>query len=97
MVAKGGNTGHEHVLEKYSILAPTLCTIVQEFKEYVGIQIRMSSSVHHTAMGESLLLINAAKIITIIFEQGNPFLKCDMLNLATVAVVPEKLYRDIED
>ena len=41
--------------------------------------------------------MNVAKIITIITEEGNPFLKCDMLNLATVAVVPEKLCRDIED
>ena len=70
---------------------------MQEFKEYAGIQTIMSSSVHHTAIGESRLLINVAKIITIITEQGNPLLKCDMLNLATLAVVPEKICRDIED
>ena len=44
MKIKGGFidiTGNEHALELYFILAPTICKIVQEFKEYVGIQTRM--------------------------------------------------------
>ena len=61
---------------------------MQEFKEYDGIQTKMKSSAHHNAIGEksSRLLKNAAKIIKIITEQGNPF-----------AVVPENICRDIED
>ena len=72
---------------------------MQEFKEYAGIQTRMKSSVHHKAIGEKSgrLLKNAANIIKIITEQGIPFLKSDMFNLATFAVVPENIYRDIED
>ena len=52
----------------------------------------MKSSVHHKAIGDksSRLLINAAKIIKIITEQGNPLLKSDMFNLAT-----ENISRDI--
>ena len=94
-----GITGNEYALEKYFIIAPTLCKIVQEFKKYVGIQTRMKSSVHHEAIGEksSRLLNNAAKIIEHITEQGNPLLKNDMFNLATFAVVPESICRDIED
>ena len=33
-----GIMGNEHALEKYFIIAPTLCKIAQEFKEYAGIQ-----------------------------------------------------------
>ena len=33
-----GITDNEHALEKYFIIAPTLCKIVQEFKEYAEIQ-----------------------------------------------------------
>ena len=94
-----GITGNVHALEKYFIIASTLCKIVQEFKEYAGIETRMKSSVHHEAIGEksSRILINAAKIIKIITEQGNAFLKSDMFNLATFAVVPENICRDIKD
>ena len=88
-----------YAFKKYFIIAPTHCKIVQEFKEYAGIQTSIQSFVHHRAIGEKSgrLLKNAAKIIKIITEQGNLFLKRDMFNPATFAVVPENIYRDIED
>ena len=59
----------------------------------------MKNSVHHEAIGGngSRLLNNAVKIIESMTEQCNLFLKTDMFNLATFAVVPENTCRDIED
>lgn len=94
-----GITGNEHALDKYFIIAPTLCKLVEEFKDYAGIQPRMNSSIHHEVVGEKShkLLVNAAKIIKTITKQGNPFLKSDMFNLVTFAVVPANICCDIED
>ena len=54
MKVKGGFigiTGDEHTLDKYFTIAPTLCQVSQEFKEYAGIQVRQPSSLHHEVVG----------------------------------------------
>jgi len=93
-----GITGNESALQKYFIIAPTLCNIVQEFKDYAGIETRQPSSLHreHTRSKSSKLIANAANIVRVITRQGNPFLKDDMFNLVTFVVVPENVCSNIE-
>ena len=94
-----GITGDEHALEKYFIIAPTLARFAQEFKDYAGIEARQPSSLHHEVVGEkgSRMIVNAAKMTNIIKRQGNPFLKDDMYNLVTFAVVPSNVTSNIEN
>jgi len=94
-----GITGNENALQKYFIIAPTLCNIVQEFKVYAGIETRQSSSLHHELTGSksSKIIANAANIVRVITRQGSPFLKDDMFNLVTFAVVPENVCINIEE
>lgn len=94
-----GITGDEYALEKYFIIAPTLARFAQEFKDYAGIERRQPSSLHHEVFGEkgSRMTANAAKIIKVITRQGYPFLKDDMYNLVTYAVVPSNVTSNIEN
>lgn len=94
-----GITGNEPALEKYFIIAPTLCRLVKEFQEYSGIDTRKSSSLHHEFIGDksTKMTINAAKIVQILSKEGNPFLKNDMFNLMTFAVTPKSVSSDIEE
>ena len=94
-----GITGDEHAMEKYFIIAPTLARFAQEFKDYAGIELRQPSSLHHEEFGEkgSRMIANAAKIMKVVTRQGNPFLKDDMYNLVTFAVVPSNVASDIEN
>lgn len=46
-----GITGNEHVLEKYFIIAPILCRVVQDFKDYAGIETGKQSLLHHELIG----------------------------------------------
>jgi len=94
-----GITGNESMLQKYFIIAPTLCNIVQEFKDYARIETRQPSSLHRelTGSNSSKLISNAANFVTIITRQGNPFLKDDTFNLVTFVVVPENVCSNIEE
>ncbi|KAG1705831.1 hypothetical protein GQR58_003795 [Nymphon striatum] len=85
-------------MEKHFVIAPTLSRIVQEFKEYAGIENRRACSLHHELTSEksSKLVRNAAKLVGNINMQGNPFLKNDMYNLMTFAVAPDDVSKDIE-
>ncbi|KAG1715021.1 Cystic fibrosis transmembrane conductance regulator [Nymphon striatum] len=93
-----GITGNEQAMEKHFVIAPTLSRIVQEFKEYAGIDNRRACSLHHELTSEksSKLVRNAAKLVGNINMQGNPFLKNDMYNLMTFAVAPDDVSKDIE-
>lgn len=102
MKVKGGFigiTGKEQALDKYFIIAPTLCRIVQEFKEYAGIEVRQPSSLHHELVGAkgAKNISFAAKIFNVLTKEGNPFLKTDMFNLVTFAVTPDSVSRNIEN
>ncbi|KAG1652168.1 Organic cation transporter protein [Nymphon striatum] len=93
-----GITGNEQAMEKHFVIAPTISRIVQEFKEYAGIDSRRACSLHHELTSEksSKLVRNAAKLVGNINMQGNPFLKNDMYNLMTFAVAPDDVSKDIE-
>ncbi|KAG1655742.1 hypothetical protein GQR58_024329 [Nymphon striatum] len=93
-----GITGNEQAMEKHFVIAPNLSRIVQEFKEYAGIDNRRACSLHHELTSEksSKLVRNAAKLVGNINMQGNPFLKNDMYNLMTFAVAPDDVSKDIE-
>ncbi|KAG1671597.1 Organic cation transporter protein [Nymphon striatum] len=93
-----GITGNEQAMEKHVVIAPTISRIVQEFKEYAGIDSRRACSLHHELTSEksSKLVRNAAKLVGNINMQGNPFLKNDMYNLMTFAVAPDDVSKDIE-
>ncbi|KAG1662216.1 hypothetical protein GQR58_021026 [Nymphon striatum] len=93
-----GITGNEQAMEKHFVIARTLSRIVQEFKEYAGIDNRRACSLHHELTSEksSKLVRNAAKLVGNINMQGNPFLKNDMYNLMTFAVAPDDVSKDIE-
>ncbi|KAJ8040903.1 hypothetical protein HOLleu_15346 [Holothuria leucospilota] len=100
--AKGGFvglTGNEAALAKYAIIAPSLARIVQEFKEYAGIQGRQPSTLHHETVGEksTQMIKYAADVVDVITKQGNPFMQSDMFNLVTYAVTPAKVAKNIED
>ncbi len=102
MKIKGGFTeitGNEHALEKMFIIAPTLSRVVEEFKVYAGIEGRQPSSLHHEVVGTrgKNMLVNAAKIATIISKQGNPFSKTDMFNLMTFAIPTAVVCSNIEE
>jgi len=102
MKVKGGFigiTGDEHTLDKYFTIAPTLCQVSQEFKEYAGIQVRQPSSLHHEVVGSKSenLIKNSASIIKAITRQGNPFLNTDICNLITFAVAPSNVCGNVED
>ena len=77
----------------------TLSRIVQEFKEYAGIESRAASSLHHEigSHKSSRMIMNAAKLARAISIQGNPHLKEDMHNLVTFAVTPASVSSDIEN
>lgn len=72
-----GITGTEHALEKYFIVAPTLCRVAQEFKNSAGIETIGQISLHHELIGgkSHKLLENVVKVIKIITKKGNFFLK----------------------
>ncbi|KAG1676988.1 Transient receptor potential-gamma protein [Nymphon striatum] len=93
-----GITGNEQAMEKHFVIPPTLSRIVQEFKEYAGIDNKRACSLHHELKSEksSKLVRNAAKLVGNINMQGNPFLKNDMYNLMTFAVAPNNVSKDIE-
>ena len=86
MKVKGGYigiTGKEYALETYFIIAPTLCRIVQEFKDYARIETRQPSSLHHELVGAkgTEIIANAANVSKVLTRQGNPLLKviCSIL------------------
>lgn len=58
-------TGNEHALDKYFIIAPYLCGVVQDFKDYAGIDTRKASSLHHELVGgkSCKMAAHAAKIV----------------------------------
>ncbi|KAG1662607.1 hypothetical protein GQR58_020866 [Nymphon striatum] len=60
-----GITGNKQAMEKHFVIAPTLSRIVQEFKEYAGIDNRRACSLHHELTSEksSKLVRNAAKLV----------------------------------
>ncbi|KAJ8049223.1 hypothetical protein HOLleu_01865 [Holothuria leucospilota] len=100
--AKGGFvelTGNETALAKYAIIAPSLARIVQEFKEYAGIQGRQPCTLHHETVGEksTQMIKYAADVVDVITKQGNPFMQSDMFNLVTYAVTPAEVAKNIED
>ncbi|KAJ8046467.1 hypothetical protein HOLleu_05142 [Holothuria leucospilota] len=100
--AKGGFvglTGNEAALAKCAIIAPSLARIVQEFKEYAGIQGRQPSTLHHETVGEksTQMIKYAADVVDVITMQGNPFMQSDMSNLITYAVTPAKVAKNTED
>ena len=70
-----------------------------EFKEYAGIKTRTASSLHHDigSQKSTKLVSNAAAVANIINIQGNPFVKEDMHNLVTYAVMPDYVSNDIEN
>jgi len=102
MKSKGGFigiTGNESALEKYFIIAPTLARVVEEFKDYAGVESREASSLHHELTGDkgTKLVQNAAKLVQVISKQGNPFEESDMFNLVTFAVTPSEVRQNIEN
>ena len=102
MKVKGGLvgiTGNEQAMEKYFIIAPSLARLVHEFKEYAGIETRTASSLHHDigSQKSTKLVSNAAKVADVLNIQGNPFVKEDMHNLVTFAVMPDYVSNDIEN
>ena len=102
MKVKGGFvgiTGNEQAMEKYFIIAPSLARLVHEFKEYAGIETRTASSLHHDigSQKSTKLVSNAAKVADVLNIQGNPFVKEDMHNLVTFAVMPDYVSNDIEN
>ena len=101
MKCKGGFigiTGNESALDKYFIIAPTLSRVVNEFKDYAGIESRQATSLHHELTGGkgTRLIQNAAKLVDAINKQGNPFEESDMFNLMTYAVPPIEVSQNIE-
>ena len=99
MKVKGGFigiTGNEYALEKYFIIAPTLCRIVEEFKEFAGTKTRQASSLHHELVGAkgNRIISNAEIVSKVLTRQGNPFLKSDMFNLVTYAVTPDNMCKN---
>ena len=93
-----GITGNEEAMEKYFLIAPALCTIVSDFKEYAGIQSHKSSSIHHQMVGtkSTTMLTNTLKLYTFLMKNGNPLFKSDVHNLTTFAVVPNDISINIE-
>lgn len=79
--------------------APTLCRVVQELKDDMGIATSKASSLHHELVGgkRRKMIENTAIIVKVLAYHGNLFLKSDMLNLATLAVTPSNVCSDIED
>lgn len=101
MKSKGGFigiTGNESALDKYFIIAPTLSRVVDEFKDYAGIDSRRTTSLHHelTSGKGTRLIQNAVKLVNAISKQGNPFEESDMFNLMTFAVTPSEVGQNIE-
>ena len=78
MKSKGGFlgiTGNESAFKKYFIIAPTLSRVVDDFKDYAGIESRQATSLHHELTGGkgTRLIQNAAKLVEAISKEGNPF------------------------
>ena len=100
--AKGGFvdiTDNEEAMDKYFVIAPTLSRLVQEFKDYTGIESRKPSFLHHELVrGKSEKIPETVtKLVNILTMQGNPFLKTDVFSLATFAVAPSNISKNIED
>ena len=93
-----GITGNEHALEKFFIIAPSLSRIVEEFKDYSGIESRQASSLHHERVGgkSSKMIMNASRLVDAVTKQGNPLKQRDMFNLVTFAVTPAEVSQNIE-
>ena len=54
MKAKGGFTGitgKEEAMDKHFVIAPTLSRLVQELKDYGGIENKKPTSLHHELVG----------------------------------------------
>lgn len=102
MKSKGGFigiTGNELAMEKHFIIAPTLARVVEEFKDYAGVESREPTSLHHELTGDkgTTLIQKAARLVQVISKQGNPFEQSDMFNLVTFAVTPSKVCQNIEN
>lgn len=93
-----GITGNEQAMEEYFIIAPTLSRIVQEFKEYAGIESRKASSLHYKTDDhkKSRMIVNATKLARAINVQGSSLLK-DMHILVTFAVASVSVISDTEN
>ena len=101
MKGKGGFvgiTGNEHALEKFFIIAPSLSRIVEEFKDYSGIESRQASSLHHERVGgkSSKMIMNASRFVDAVTKQENPLKQRNMFNLVTFAVTPAEVSQNIE-
>ena len=86
-------------MDKHFVIAPTLSRLVQEFKDYAGIESRKPISLHHE-LGErksEKILETVTKLVNVLAMQGNLFLKTDVFNLVTFAVAPSNIGKNIED
>ena len=102
MKTKGGFIGitdNEEAMDKHFIIAPTLSRLVQEFKDYAGIESRKPTSVHHELVGGKSEKIpeTVTKLVNVLAMQGNPFLETDVFNLVTFPVAPSNISKNIED
>ena len=72
---------------------------MQKFKEYAGIETRTAFSIHHGIgrQKSTKLVSNATKVVDVLNIQGNPFVKKDMHNLVTFAVIPDYVSKYIEN
>ena len=63
------------------------------------IETRTASSLHHDigSQKSTKLVSNAAKVADVLNIQGNPFVKEDMHNLVTFAVMSDYVSNDIEN
>ena len=86
-------------MDKHFVIVPTLSRLVQEFKDYAGIQSRKPTSLHHELVGGKSEKIpeTVTKLVNVLTMQGNPFLKTDVFNLVTFEVAPSNISKNIED
>ena len=72
---------------------------MHEFKEYAGIETRTAFSLHNDigSQKSTKLVSNAAKVADVLNIQGNPFVREDMHNLVTCAVMPDYVCKYIEN
>ena len=94
-----GITDNKEAMDKHFVIAPTLSRLVQEFKDYAGIESRKPTSLHHELVrGKSEKILETVTIlVNVLTMQGNPFLKTDVFNLVTFAVAPSNINKSIED
>ena len=99
MKAKGrfiGITDNKEAMDKHFVIAPTLSRLVQEFKDYAGIESRKPASLYHELVGGKSEKIpeTVTKLANVLTMQGSPFIKSERcFQLSNICSCPKQHQR----